>query len=579
MKIAVRNFICYPTLSLQLDPRTVHLFTGATGSGKSTILDAITWASTGLARGFTKKSDSSLFKIDPTKPMTVRIDFDRVGEMDIPWPVMVNRTTSKFTVNPAASADAFKARGGQIGSCLSAWSLLSTKSADRAAMMSSITTAAGFDPAALLIELRKECNAPDMGAEFNDQLWGSVAWPNVAGAEAEAINIRKSYFGLAKGDIPALVTDRIAEKESAIIELEAALKSGDDPEALTKLRAKVTGLQEQIEQVPKPKRASAEPPVKDADFQELKEQHEAATTATAKLTYAIEEIEPFVTRIEGEYEGDVVGDLVTWLAALKKRLEKSAESLVGISQRKTSLTDKLEQWRTDLQKFTDAESKRDKLGKQITAAEKAVDNWVDPRRSEITAMQSQIDADNDTIKAIGEKAEVSKQKRTNWDKIAKALAPDGSVATALMQEASGGISTERIEWASDELGLAVKIGHDGTIQINSLSERQPSRGQRMLAGLVLQDAFCQAFDIPLMLVDELESLSPECLEKAVAFLVQIADDYELVAGCLTGGPANFRYDPVGEPVDNEQMYGFPEKVSVYHCQGGTVQACPDPSRS
>lgn len=574
MKLHLKNWIGFQTLSLTLEPGQVHILTGATGAGKSSVVDAITYACIGVARGYTAKKDAALFKINPTGPMSVRVDYDRDDlKTVLPWPTMMNRTTSKYTIEPADSLEAFRQREDQIAACLGAWSVLGTKAQDRAAMMASVTSASGFDPAALLSAVRKECMCPDLGVVFNDIKWGG-GWKGIAEAEANAVNIRRSYHAQATGKVPPAVIERMEEAAKEIEALKAEMANGSEPEELVALKTKVNELQTQIEEVTKHPRPSEKPPVKDADFAELKAQHEAAVSSTGSLTVALQEINPFVNGLVEEFEGEAIDKVAAWRDSLKQRLDQNRISLTAVTERRQGLEAKLEEWRSKLALFTESESKRSKLGAEIAKIEKQIEKFTDPRQRKIDQIQQRIDADNETIRQIESMAETASQKRANWDKIVKALAPDGTVASAMMQEASGGISAERIALSSEKLGIGVKLGNDGTVIINSLSERQPSRGQRLLAGLVLQDAFCQAFGVPLMMVDELESLSGDCLQKAISFLTEIADDYESVITCLTGKPSELRYSQIGDG----DTYGFPEGVAVWHCQGGTVQRVPDHAR-
>lgn len=574
MQINLRNWIAFQTLSLTLESGNVHVLTGSTGAGKSSVVDAITYACIGVARGYTAKKDAALFKINPTGPMSVRVDYDRDDLATVlPWPTMMNRTTSKYTIEPADSLEAFRKREDQIAACLGAWSVLGTKAQDRAAMMASVTSASGFDPAALLAAIRKECLCPDLGGVFNEIKWGG-GWKGIADAEANAVNIRRSYHAQATGKVPPAVIERMETAAKEIGLLKTEMEDGAEPEELVALKNKANDLQHQIEELTKHPRPPEKPPVKDADFAELKTQHETSKSSTEALTVALLEINPFVNGLAEEFEGEAIDKVVAWRDSLKQRLEQNRIALTSVAERRQCLEAKLDEWRNKLSLFTESESKRSKLGAEIAKIEKQIEKFTDPRQRKIDEIQKRIDADNETIRQIDAMAELASQRRSNWDKIVKALAPDGTVASAMMQEASGGISAERIAWSSEKLGIGVKLGNDGTVIINSLSERQPSRGQRMLAGLVLQDAFCQAFGVPLMLVDELESLSGDCLQKAISFLTEIADDYEAVVACLTGNPSELRYSQI----DDGDTYGFPDGVAVWHCQGGTVQRVPDPAR-
>lgn len=440
-------------------------------------------------------------------------------------------------------------------------------------MMASVTSASGFDPAALLAAIRKECLCPDLGGVFNEIKWGG-GWKGIADAEANAVNIRRSYHAQATGKVPPAVIERMETAAKEIGLLKTEMEDGAEPEELVALKNKANDLQHQIEELTKHPRPPEKPPVKDADFAELKTQHETSKSSTEALTVALLEINPFVNGLAEEFEGEAIDKVVAWRDSLKQRLEQNRIALTSVAERRQCLEAKLDEWRNKLSLFTESESKRSKLGAEIAKIEKQIEKFTDPRQRKIDEIQKRIDADNETIRQIDAMAELASQRRSNWDKIVKALAPDGTVASAMMQEASGGISAERIAWSSEKLGIGVKLGNDGTVIINSLSERQPSRGQRMLAGLVLQDAFCQAFGVPLMLVDELESLSGDCLQKAISFLTEIADDYEAVVACLTGNPSELRYSQI----DDGDTYGFPDGVAVWHCQGGTVQRVPDPAR-
>lgn len=581
MKLQIKNFCAYQTASLDLPTGLVHVFTGDTGSGKSTIIDALSWAMIGLARGYDHKKDAASFRIDPAKPMSVKVEFARIGDLEIPWPTAVNRTTSKVTFTPNDAKEGIASREAQILSCLSAWNLLGTKSTERAEWLSQLTTASGFEPLAVLREIRSDVGgAPDLGAVFNEVRWGD-GWKTVGDAEANAVTIRKTYYSKAQGKVPDQITERMEANRRRIDELQTAMTSGDEPEELTALKRKAADLQQQLEQLPKAERPPQEPPVKDADFQALDERKKKAEADVERLTVVIAEVEPLFTAIDSEFTGEVVDQLNGWLEAARHRLQQNSDALEQVANRHAAMTEQLEQWRHKLQQFTQNEAQRNKLGKEVHAAEKAVENFADPRQAHINELKGELASDQKTIDLIAIEAEEAKERRGNWDMIAKSLAADGPVALALAEEAQEGIDAKRIAWASGELGIDVSLGADGTVKVNNLGERQPSRGQRLLAGLILQDAFCQAFNVPLMLVDELEAVSDTetgpYLTRAIDFLRQIVGDYETVMACITKDPAELRYTYPDSPEVNDPPACFPDGVKVWHCHGGTVQAVPDPA--
>ncbi len=559
MKLSVRNWITYPALKLDLDTHQVHIFTGKTGCGKSSIIDAITWALTGLARNYTAKKDSALFKMDPISAMSVKVTCTGDQLESIKWPAVINRTTTKVTIQPDEIAEDFKARERQIRACLGVWGLLGMKAVSRAAMLGSLSAAAGIDQQDIVTAIRECCKAPAIGSTFNGITWGG--WDDISDAELNATDIRRSYHAVSKGSIPEVLTDRIAGNKEAVEELTATLSSDEaKPQELIDLQKKLEDLQSKIKDIPKRERPPLEPPVSEKAFEKLTQQKETAETVIAATETCLAEINPFVDGLVNEFDGEAVDKTAAWRDSIVQRQKKSKTSIKSIESQHKNLKDSLEQWKTETHVFSENDKLRTSLGQKILKAEEAIKNFTDPRLIEIKQLKQQIVDDEAVIAEINEKAIAAQKKYSNWDAIVKSLTPNGEIASSFIQDSTEGLSAERIAKASEIVGVDVSIGNDGTIHINRLSERQPSRGQRLLAGLVLQDAFCQAFNVPLMLVDELEALdADECLGKAVAFLREVAGDYEAVIGCRTGDPSSFD----GMDLDS---------VHVWHCRDGKVES-------
>lgn len=570
MEIDIRNFVGYQALNLKLPAGQVHVFVGDTGSGKSSILDALAWATIGKARGIAKKGDANrLLKIDPAGATSVRAEFERLADLKVSWPVSISRTPNRQTIKPAELAESFKARESQIETCLGAWAVLGTKAKDRAAMMASLADAAGFDPQAVVREIEKHQKAPPLGMVFNDVKWGE--WSSVSDAEANAANIRRTYHADSKGDVPPAMADRLAGNRKRFDELKEEIETAEEPEVLQKNRKLLVDLQKQIDELPKLKPFNEECPVKDKDFEQLDRQRSEMQAGLDRLQILVDEAGPFVDRLNGEFEGEAVAEVVAWITQIRERHGKAVSGIESIVNKHASAKESLEVWRDKLARHTDAEAKRSELGREILKVEKRIKGYRDPRQAELNEIRAAIQADQATIDEIGQLAGTAKKKRSNWDAITKLLAADGPIARSLATEAAGGISQARIAQASEILEIKIGLAADGSVTMNNLAEVQPSRGQRMLAGLALQDAFCQAFGVPLLLVDELESLSGDCLENAMRFLIEIAGDYETVLCCLTGEPDAMRFE--------ENGFQFPAGVSVWHCDSGTVQRVPDPARS
>ena len=88
LKLSLRNFLCYGEDLPPLDLEGVHLacLCGQNGHGKSALLDAMTWALWGKARG---KSQDELVRFGQSE-MMVELDF-AAGEEYLPGTIRRHR--------------------------------------------------------------------------------------------------------------------------------------------------------------------------------------------------------------------------------------------------------------------------------------------------------------------------------------------------------------------------------------------------------------------------------------------------------------------------------------------------------
>jgi len=120
-----------------------------------------------------------------------------------------------------------------------------------------------------------------------------------------------------------------------------------------------------------------------------------------------------------------------------------------------------------------------------------------------------------------------------WDAITKALEPGGAVHQAATEAAGSAIDFDRMAKLAAGLPVTLSIAADWTIRLNSRDVALASEGQRMLAALVIADAFAQASGLRLLIVDRLTTLDSLLQGTVLELLDAVAADYDTVLVCLT----------------------------------------------
>jgi DNA repair exonuclease SbcCD ATPase subunit len=471
MHLRFTNWLSYPSLNLHLKPGGMLLLAGPTGSGKSSVLDGVEFAFTGTARSLTNQKDTALLKGQPTKPMSVELTLE--GQVPDWCPTQFIRG-SKASFIPAERGELLEARKVMLKSCLSGWNMLRLKAGDRAAMVSELTRASIDDPT-LLAELKAVgVTAPPVGT-YNGGPWGG--WESVEDARRQAEEIRRSYHAAATAQPSKELSEQIAEIQRQLNDLKAVDKPADRPDA--------------------------------RDEAWYTQKFEENTAERSMFEFLQEQIQTLrkVFVAAGHEAG---------LAAVDEFI-------------KTNVTEPIH-WNLEARNKLQVDFKKEREDRERYARER---RQFDQYFATKTRLSEEVGRLEKQATEVVNLASVSGKKRQSWDNLAKALAPDGKVAAAIAQRSAAALNRERIEWSCGELGVAVTFGTDGTLQIQRLDERLPSRGQRLLASLVMQDAVSQLAGVPVLMVDELECLDGPPLDRALAWLATVAEDYEAVLAAVT----------------------------------------------
>lgn len=391
------------------------------------------------------------------------------------WPRAIQRA-SKLTILPADVAENFKAHADRYIQILGSWSLVSAKDADRATLMNVICRAGATDEV-IISQLGKVCSAPPV-AKYNETEWNGFG--DVATALKKAEEIRRSYAAAKTATVPPEMNERLTAMKEELANLPTVEKPAAC--ASTMSQAEVDNLQTKI-----------------------LGDHSRAKFLEGHLTELMSRLASWAPAkdIVEKYQHEVCS---TSIASLDRELQ-------DLNKRWDQQRGTVEEFDTATKEFDGNFKKREKLTKQI----------------------AQLEAD---IASISENSGNATARWNNWDKVVKALAPDGTVAAAVMEQAAAGLDRDRLEWAGKILGVNITLGNDGAITVAARSKNLASHGQNLLAGLALQDALCMAAGVPLMLVDELECLAGDNLAAALKFLGGIASDYEAILACHTGPKLN-----------------------------------------
>ncbi len=408
------------------------------------------------------------------------------------WPRAIQRA-SKLTILPPDVAENFKAQADRYIQILGSWSLVSAKDADRAALMNVVCRAGATDEV-ILAQLAKVCPAPPVG-KYNEINWGDFG--DVATALKRAEEIRRGYSAAKSATVPPEMNERLTALKQELADLPTVEKPA--PCASTMSQVEVDNLQAKI----------------------------LADHGRAKY-------------LEGHLT-ELMSRLASWAPA-KDIVEKYQYEVCGTSL--ASLDRELQ----DLNKRWDQQ--RGTVEEHDAATKEFDSNF--KKRQRLTKQIAELEAD---ISSIGENSGNAATRWNSWDKVVKSLAPDGTVAAAVMEQAAAGLDRERLEWAGKVLGINITLGNDGAITVGARSKNLASHGQNLLAGLALQDALCMAAGVPIMLVDEMECLVGDNLAAGLKFLNGIATDYEAILACHSG----------------PKLSGLGENVLQFACGSGALR--------
>lgn len=479
MLLKMKNFVCYADQSLSAAPGTPILLIGPNGGGKSTVIDAMTWALTGTCRGFEKAKDASSLKSDPSKPVSVTVEVTGPWKS---WPRGIQRA-SKLTLIPDTAAEIFKAdRVDAIRRILNTWPLVSSPDKDRANLINAVARAGASDEV-IFAEIKKKCECPEPGptVKFNALPWGDFG--DVAGALKQATDIRRSYHAAKTAKVPEDWPARVTAIEAELPTIVQVAKPDEpanvmNPEEQARLRSRIL--------------------------------------IDAKVLNGVESHLDTLVEMFGRK---------SW-SEQKKFLEEYLAEIKGQSE---SMDKELES----------AELRAEDHGKILGEYQAKLADWnkVEGRRERLTKELARLKT---SIEEVLANATDGASRYTNWDKVVDALAPDGPVAAAVLAQSSTGIDHERLRWAGQILGIDVVMGNDGSIRVGSRVPNLSSRGQNLLAGMALQEALCLAADIPFLLIDDMDALDAEAFPRAAQFLKEVAPDYEaVIAAKCTDQPQNW----------------------------------------
>jgi len=479
MRLEMKNWLGYSSAVVQFAPG-VHLICGPNGAGKSSVLDAVRWCLTGFARGTVKAADSALLRGDPAKPMSVSVEFARAPDG---WPSAITRG-SKLSIVPTDLEKPYKGRLDYLDACLGTWEFLRRSDGERSAFLTALQRFA-LDPASFSAELKRACGFdPPPPGTYNGQPWGP--WESVAVAMSQAEAVRRSYAAAAKGPA-AGEKDRI---ESLRLDLRdtAVVNRPDQP----------TGVV-----------APAE----------IEQRVTAQVTKLARIRFLAQALDDLATILPGDEFAPARAVVAQFVVDRCEGPRASEEQVLkDLNVQLESGAKVWARYKEDLAKFEANVALRQRMSESLSRAE------------------------SDFKRATDEAAK-AEQRRKNWDAIAGALKPDGKVSACLSAMATRAIDADRLSWAAETLGVRVVVGNDGAIQVLGRGSNQPSRGEQLLAALALQDAACRLAECPIILCDELESLDPAALSRAMEFLNAASEDYEAILCCRTTGlplPASWR---------------------------------------
>ncbi len=403
--------------------------------------------------------------------MATSVELEFAGDWG-DWPAQIMRG-QKLTTQPESAGDRIKTDAPLLSVALRTWDCLDMPVKERASVIGRLTPAT-IDERRIISLLNERGPCPQPG-EFNGLDWGGFA--TIAEAQKQAVAIRASYH--------------------------AGKTRQSDPEILERINEIKAGLNE--DRVEKPD----EKPLEEfrllmREVADLQAQYVALNEMGKNLAGFILHMDGKRVCTCGEFDlNKIIERLVgNPQIALKKQIEQRKARQTELEPTCEATTLNLKRWRSE-------EGKRVELSRELAALEK-VEQGRDESRS-TAAKRSEA-----------------------WVKIAARLEPDGPIQREIGAEVVSRLDFERLEWAAKLLDTPVTLTASGDLLCRGRNARQPSRGQRLIASLIVRDALAQAIPMPVLLVDELETVDFGLRERVLDFLNEIAEDYEAVFACLTG---------------------------------------------
>ncbi|MBL8160566.1 MAG: SMC family ATPase [Anaerolineae bacterium] len=504
VRLEIKNFLAYRSPDpLRFDGIHLACLTGANGAGKSSLLDAMTWALWGKARA---KRDAEMVHTGQSD-MHVQLDFEQEGQH-----YRVIRRLSKKKQS-TSTLDLFSVLDGQLNT-LSEPSMRETQHKINRLLRLDYET---FVHSAFLQQGRADAfttKAPAQRKQILGDILGLAQWEHYEEAAKEMLNAITDELRVIDGRIrdieqelskePRLKT-MLAEAEAAQQEAEAALNVADAKLAeVAHAPASLRAAQERKAEQERHKRERQ----RDLDaIQSDIERQEARITDYEAIIAGQAEIEAGYAALQTAREAD---------SALGEKLLQ----LSDFDAERHALDKRLRDAQAELENEASAYSAQiSELERAVQAGDPDALNEVQAAVMMLEGVKAERDAFQNQIMALGEERAALEARRTTLadegkdlrDRIERLRATDAPICPVCGQELDEAHRSQLIEQLEAE--IVEKRGHYSANQerLKAIGDEQ-SAGREQLA----------AFDV------ELKRLSP-LLERAGTLQAQInaAEDAQL----------------------------------------------------